>query len=78
MAKFFSSVSGWLRFFLEPRPAPPGDERAWRIDPLSHPAITPMGARELADLPFPRDLCVCPSAACAAGGSTARREPRTR
>ncbi len=36
------------------RPEPISDEERWAADPLSHPVLKAMSARELADIPFPR------------------------
>ena len=36
------------------RPEPLSDEERWAADPLSHPVLKAMSARELADIPFPR------------------------
>jgi len=54
MLKFVSMLCHWFERILEPSAEPLQHDRTWLIDPLSHPAIARMDARELADLPFPR------------------------
>ncbi|RST85145.1 hypothetical protein EJC49_17290 [Aquibium carbonis] len=54
MPKLVSMLCRWLERVLEPRAVHREHDRTWLVDPLSHPAIARMDARELADLPFPR------------------------
>lgn len=54
MLKFISTTGHRLLRLVEPRDVGSSDDRSWRADPLSHPDIDRMDARELADLPFPR------------------------
>lgn len=52
--KIFSAVVEILRGH---RVCPSDEDKvAWARDPLSHPALETMSARELADLPFNRGL----------------------
>jgi len=63
----------WLQSLFEPRAEPRSDERAWRADPLSHPAIARMNARELADLPLSAEPRRRPGAATGCGRRSADR-----
>lgn len=50
MIQIFLSLLGRLHFTTVPAEDPAVDPN----DPLSHPALKAMSARELADIPFPR------------------------
>ena len=51
--KSFSMLSTLGRRWFDPV-SPATDEEDWRCDPLAHPALEAMSARELGDLPFDR------------------------
>lgn len=53
MAERSSVVEKLMSFIRKMTEAEPDSPNAYR-DPLSHPALKAMSARELADLPFPR------------------------
>jgi hypothetical protein len=73
MLKFVSRLCGWLERILEPRAVSREHDRTWLADPLSHPAIARMDARELADLPFPRGTF---RRARSSGAATGRKPAR--
>jgi len=52
---FTINLNRWIGRGRRPRrPQPVSDEERWAADPLSHPVLKAMNARELADIPFPR------------------------
>ena len=54
-AMFTINLNRWIgRGSRSRRPQPISDEARWAEDPLSHPVLKAMNARELADIPFPR------------------------
>ena len=52
--KFSSILSLIAARLFEPASEATADCEIWRYDPLAHPALSQMSARELADLPFER------------------------
>jgi hypothetical protein len=51
--KLFSTIASIAARLFEPMAEVPNCE-IWRHDPLAHPVLTHMSARELGDLPFER------------------------
>lgn len=76
MLKFISTIGQRLLCLVEPREMHVGDDLAWRTDPLFHPEIARMDARELADLPFPRGWCRRSASSGAATGRERERDVR--
>jgi hypothetical protein len=59
MIKYFSGMLERLRWRFY-RESTPGDADG-AIDPLAHPALKAMSARELADIPFERTRITSPA-----------------